>query len=46
MNDEIIYTFGPKCGYGIPDKFKALTEEELKRVDGLARLMQDPDKKF
>jgi hypothetical protein len=46
MNDEIIYTFGPTCGYGIPDKFKALTEEELKRVDGLARLMQNPDKNF
>ena len=46
MNDEIIYTFGPKCGYGIPDKFKALTEEELKRVDGLAKFMQNSDKNF
>jgi hypothetical protein len=46
MNNEILYTFGPKCGYGIPDKFKTLTEKELKRVDHLASLMREPDKNF
>lgn len=42
MNNEIIYQYGPICGYGNPNKFKNLTEEELKRVDSLANLMLDP----
>lgn len=46
MNDEILYTYGPACLYGNPQKFNSLTESELKRVDDLARLMQDPDKNF
>lgn len=46
MNNEIIYTYGPKCGYGTYEKFNSLTEEELKRVDDLALLMKNPDENF
>ena len=46
MNDEIIYTHGPACNYGYKPKFESLTEEELKRVDNLAHLMQSPDENF
>jgi len=46
MNNEIIYTYGPMAGYAAPEKFKNLTEEELAKIDNLAKLMQDPDKNF
>jgi hypothetical protein len=46
MNNEIIYMYGPKCGYGNKDRFKKMTKLELKEIDDLAFLMQDPDKNF
>jgi len=46
MNNEIIYIYSPKCGYGNEEKFNKLTEQELKEVDDLAILMQNPDKNF
>lgn len=46
MNNEIIYFYGPKCGWGDPKKFKKLTEKELKQIDELATLMLSPDKNF
>lgn len=44
MNDEIIYIHVPESG--LYEKFDKLTENELKKIDNLARLMQDPDKNF
>jgi hypothetical protein len=46
MNNEIIYTYGPKAGYGNPEKFRSLSEDELARIDNLATLMQSPDENF
>lgn len=46
MNNEIIYIYGPECGYGDEKKFESLTEKELKEVDDLAVLMKNPDKNF
>lgn len=46
MNNEILYIYGPACGYGRPEKFKTLTSTELDRVDNMARLMQKPDENF
>lgn len=46
MNNEIIYTYGPAAGYGNDQKFNNLTVEDYKRIDNLAKLMQDPDKNF
>ncbi len=44
MNNEINYIQGPApTRYGV---FEKLTEKELKEIDGLARLMRDPDKNF
>jgi hypothetical protein len=44
MNDEIIYFYTTK--FGTSDKFSKLTEEELKKIDYLATLMQKPDDNF
>jgi len=46
MNDEIIYSYGPKNGWGNPKKFARLSEMELKKIDELAELMQKPDENF
>jgi hypothetical protein len=46
MNNEIIYIYGPSCGYGDKKSFKKLTEKELKEVDDLAVLMKNPDENF
>lgn len=46
MNDEIIYTYRPAGGYGEYNKFDHLTENELKKIDNLAYLMQNPDENF
>ena len=46
MNNEIIYIYGPINDYGNPEKFSKLSEKELKTIDELAILMQDPDKNF
>jgi len=43
MNNEIIYLHGPAY---ISDRFDKLTSEELKEIDELARLMQNPDANF
>lgn len=44
MNSEIIYLHNPK--YGNPNNFDKLTETDLKKIDNLARLMQNPDENF
>jgi hypothetical protein len=44
MNSEIIYLHTPRCG--TYEKFFTLTEEELKKIDHLAQLMQKPDENF
>jgi hypothetical protein len=46
MNNEIIYTYGPAGGYGEVEKFNRLAQEELDKIDTLARLMQKPDENF
>lgn len=46
MNDEIIYLYGPINNWGVPKVFDNLSEKELKKIDTLALLMQDPDKNF
>lgn len=43
MNNEIIYQQGPSYRFGRMDQ---LSQEELKEIDDLAILMQDPDKNF
>lgn len=43
MNNEISYLFQP-CY--IDGKFDSLTEEDLRELDGLARLMLSPDENF
>ncbi|GAB6109968.1 transglutaminase-like domain-containing protein [Fusibacter bizertensis] len=43
MNNEISYNFQPSY---IADKFESLTEEELRDIDELARLMLEPDDNF
>ncbi|MEK6857070.1 MAG: hypothetical protein AABX39_00605 [Nanoarchaeota archaeon] len=44
MNDEIIYLHVPEPG--TYKNFKKLSEKELKEIDDLATLMQNPDKNF
>ncbi len=44
MNNEIIYFHGSI--FGDPKKFDSLTAEELKKIDHLAKLMQNPDENF
>jgi hypothetical protein len=44
MNNEIIYLHTPV--FGNPQRFAALKENELKKIDGLARLMLNPDGHF
>ena len=44
MNNEIIYMHNPV--YGDPRKFGNLTAQEMGKIDGLARLMLDPDANF
>lgn len=44
MNDEVIYHHTPEITHF--GKFDKLSEEQLKEIDGLAQLMQDPDKNF
>ena len=45
MNDEINYVHVPKPA--IPEEiFPRLTEKELEEIDGLARLMKNPDENF
>ena len=44
MNDEIIYLHLPE--QGLYKNFKNLSEQELKEIDNLARLMQNPEKNF
>lgn len=46
MNNEIIYIYGPSNNYGDPETFAKLSEKELKTIDELARLMQNPDEHF
>ena len=46
MNNEIIYIYGPSNNFGNPEKFAELSEKELKTIDQLARLMQEPDVNF
>ena len=46
MNSEIIYIYGPSNNFGDPEKFAKLSEKELKSIDELARLMQNPDTNF
>lgn len=43
MNNEISFKFQPAY---VDDKFERLTEAELCEIDGLCRLMQDPDGNF
>ena len=43
MNDEITYTFLPAYADGRLDR---LTEEELRELDGLAKLLLEPDRNF
>ncbi|MFA4881039.1 MAG: transglutaminase domain-containing protein [Candidatus Doudnabacteria bacterium] len=43
MNNEIIYLHGPAY---MSDRFEQLTKRELEEIDGLARLMRNPDKNF
>lgn len=40
MNNEILYQHGPSYGW---NRMNELTEEELREIDKLARLMQYPD---
>jgi len=44
MNNEIIYFYTTK--FGTTDKFPKLGEDELKKIDRLATLMQKPDENF
>jgi hypothetical protein len=44
MNSEILYLHIPV--FATPSNFKKLSEEKLREIDDLARLMQDPDKNF
>ncbi|OGM98532.1 MAG: hypothetical protein A2915_01880 [Candidatus Yanofskybacteria bacterium RIFCSPLOWO2_01_FULL_41_34] len=44
MNNEIIYNHGSI--YGNPKRFEKLTLQELKKIDNLALLMQNPDENF
>ncbi len=44
MNNEIIYLHSP--AHTSPDKFTNLSTDELKNIDSLAQLMQEPDKNF
>ncbi|HEY4483339.1 MAG TPA: hypothetical protein VI953_04170 [Candidatus Paceibacterota bacterium] len=44
MNDEITYTH--VINYGRLENFPKLKEDELGKIDNLARLLQDPDKNF
>lgn len=44
MNDEVIYSHVPE--QALYKKFGKLSQTELKEIDNLARLMQDPDKNF
>ncbi len=44
MNNEIIYFHGPN--YSRISKFKNLKEKDFEEIDGLARLMINPDKNF
>jgi len=44
MNDEVIYTHTPKIVHF--GTFEKLTEFQLKEIDNLAKLMQNPDKYF
>jgi hypothetical protein len=44
MNNEIIYLYTTK--FGISDSFAKLTEDDLKKIDHLASLMQKPDDNF
>jgi hypothetical protein len=44
MNNEIIYFYTTK--FGTDDKFPRLNEDELKKIDHLANLMQKPDENF
>lgn len=44
MNNEIIYHHSPKIV--MPGKFEKLSEKELKEIDDLATLMQEPDENF
>lgn len=44
MNSEIIYLHKPVCGDN--EKFYSLTEDDLNKIDELAKLMLDPDANF
>ncbi|MBI5066022.1 hypothetical protein HZA97_07330 [Candidatus Woesearchaeota archaeon] len=44
MNDEIIYLHMPEPG--LYQNFKKLSEKELREIDNLAALMQNPEKNF
>jgi len=44
MNSEIIYSH--VIAFGLPNKFEKLTDEDLCKIDELARLMQKPDENF
>jgi hypothetical protein len=44
MNSEIIYLHNP--AWGDPARFGALTAKQLEKIDGLARMMLDPDGNF
>lgn len=46
MNHEISYVFRPRRMVGFLDRGEALEEGLLKRLDGLAALMLDPDGNF
>lgn len=43
MNNELSYNFQPSY---VDEKFDALTENDLIEIDGLAKLMLEPDKNF
>lgn len=43
MNNEIIYQYGPRYAWS---RMHKLTEKELREIDELAELMQDPDENF
>lgn len=45
MNDEISYLFFPTA-FDSKEEFYNLREDELEKLDNLARLMLDPDKNF
>jgi hypothetical protein len=45
MNNEIIYLHLPNYGRD-EEAFKILTSEQLRRIDDLARVMQEPDNNF